>query len=191
MSDTRTGRLVQPLEDATVRQEWGTVGENPIRLDHADAERLTEALNADHAGAFNLFYLTRKHYWTAEGAEAEEVADFLKGAYERARTINDDLAVRISQLGGLPASTPPAIQEYAPVHLEAEHCYSLRASLEGDLEAYATLVASMRDHVSLAQDLGDEATVKLLRAHLESLEADADDLQDYLADDTLVRLGGA
>ncbi|GGL36957.1 DNA starvation/stationary phase protection protein [Halarchaeum grantii] len=186
MTSPQHGRLVHDLEGATVRQAWGTMEENAVRIDRADAERLVGALNADHAGAFNLFYLLRKHYWTAEGAEHEDVADVLKRGYQRARTINDDLAERITQLGGVPASTPPQLQEYAPVHLEAEHLFDLRASLEGDLDAYATLVASMREHVALADDLGDEATSELLREHLEDLEDDAHDIEEFLADDTLV-----
>ncbi|GGL56179.1 DNA starvation/stationary phase protection protein DpsA [Halocalculus aciditolerans] len=187
MTQPRTGRLVHDLDGATVRQAWGTVEENAVRLDRADAERVVEALNVDHASAFNLFYLLRKHYWTAEGAEHEEVADFLKDAYQRARALNDDLAERITQLGGVPASTPPQLQEYAAVHLEAEHLFDLRSSLEGDLEAYATLAASMREHVALAADVGDEATRELLQEELEEVEEDAHTLENLLADDTLVR----
>jgi len=187
VSDSQQGRLVRELEGADVRQEWGTVRENAVRLDPEDAERVVEALNAVHAGAFNLFYLSRKHYWTAEGAEAEEVADFLKGVYERLRTTNDDVAERINELGGVPASTPPDIQEYATVHLEAEHLYSLRASLEGDLEAHATLAACVRDAIEVADDVGDEATRELLQERLEELEEDASTIEDFLEDDTLVR----
>lgn len=187
MSDTQRGRLVHELEGATVRQEWGTVEENAIRLDREDAAEVIEALNAVHAGAFNLFYLTRKHYWTAEGAEAEEVADFLKDVYERLRTTNDDVAERINALGGVPASTPPHIQEYATVHLEAEHLYSLRASLEGDLEAHAALAACVRDAIETADEVGDEATRELLQERLEEIEDDAATIEDYLADDTLVQ----
>jgi len=188
MANPQTGRLVQPLDGATVRQEWGTVEENALRLDREDAARVVEALNADHAGAFNLFYLLRKHYWTAAGAEHEQVADVLKDGYERARGLNDAIAERITELGGVPASTPPQIQEYSPVHLEAEHLFDLRASLTGDLEAYATLAASMRDHVTLAKQVGDEATVELLQDELEDLEAAAHDLEELLADDTLVEV---
>ncbi|MBP1954573.1 hypothetical protein J2752_001485 [Halarchaeum rubridurum] len=131
MAEPRTGRLVRELDGAAVRQEWGTVTENAVRLDREDAARMVEALNADHAGAFNLFYVLRKHYWTAEGAEHEDVADVLKAQYERARELNDDLAERITTLGGVPASTPPTLQEYAPVHLEAEHHFDLAPPSKG------------------------------------------------------------
>lgn len=178
--------LVREPEAGERRQEWDTVEENPLRIDRDDAAEVVDLLSVDHAGSFNLFYLLRKHYWTAEGAEFHEVAEFLENAYKRLRAINDDLAVRIVELGGIPPNTPPTIQEHAEVHLEAEDLYDLRASLEGDLEGYATLVATMRDHVRRVEELGDSGTGERLRDHLETLEADAHEIEQLLADDTLV-----
>ncbi|WP_142859479.1 ferritin-like domain-containing protein [Salinigranum halophilum] len=181
------GRLVREPETGERRQEWGTLAENALRIDPTDAEVLVDALSIDHAGSFNLFYLLRKHYWTAAGAEHEEVADVLLDAYRRVRAVNDDLAIRIVELGGIPPNTPPTIQERAEVHLEAEDLYDLRASLEGDLEGFATLIETMREHVGLAEERGDPGTAELLRNRLAGLEADADDIESALADETLVR----
>lgn len=179
--------LVREPESGECRQEWGTIRENKLRIDRDEAGVIVDALSVDHAGSFNLFYLLRKHYWTAEGAEHDEVADFLEDAYKRVRVINDDLAVRIVELGGIPPNTPRTIQERAEVHLEAEDLYDLRASLEGDLEGYATLIVSMREHVGLVEDVGDAATGELLRDRLEDLENDAHEIEQLLEDDTLVR----
>lgn len=179
--------LIREPETGDRRQEWDTVEENELRIPRDDAEVIIDALKIDHAGSFNLFYLLRKHYWTAEGAEFEEVADFLEDAYKRVRDINDSLAVRIVELGGVPPNTPPTIQEHAEVHLEAEDLYSLRASLEGDLEGYATLVASMREHIEVAEEVGDAGTSERLRDHLEALEEDVHEIEQLLEDDTLVR----
>jgi len=183
----KQGRLVREPETGERRQEWGTVAENAPRVDRVDAEAIVDALSIDHAGSFNLFYLLRKHYWTAEGAEHGDVGDFLEEAYKRVRDVNDDLAIRIVELGGIPPNTPPTIQERAEVHLEAEDLYDQRASLEGDLEGYAILVASMREHIALAEGRGDPGTAELLRDHLEDLEEDAHVVEQFLEDDTLVR----
>lgn len=188
MSEPKRGRLVRPLEGATVRQERETVAGNAVRLDADEAARMAEALNVVHAGTFNLFYLVRKHYWGAEGAESGDVAEFLEGAYGRLRDIDDDVAERIAEVGGVPVSTPPEIQEYAPVHLEAEHLYSLRASLEGDLDAYATLAVAFREAIDAAIEAGDEASRELLEDHLETLEEDAHTIERYVEDDTLVEV---
>jgi len=186
VSEPKRGRLVRDLPDGTVRQEAGTVEESAVRLDPDDAAEMVEALNAVHAGAFNLFYLVRKHYWSAEGAESGAVAEFYGAAYRRLREIDDAVARRVTELGGVPVSTPPEIQEYAPVHLEAEHLYSLRASLEGDLAAYATLAASVRDAVDVADAIGDEASRELLEDRLETIEDDAHTIERFVEDDTLV-----
>jgi DNA-binding ferritin-like protein len=186
VSDPKQGRLVQALEGATVQQERETVHANPVGLDAEEAARMVEALNVVHAGTFNLFYLVRKHYWGAEGAESGAVAEFLQGAYGRLRAVDDDVAKRATVIGGVPVSTPPEIQEYAPVHLESEHLYSLRASLEGDLDAYATLAVAFREAIDVAVAVGDEASRELLEDRLETLEEDAHTLERYVEDDTLV-----
>ena len=178
--------LVREPETGDRRQEWGTVGTNDLRIEPEAVETIVDALSVDCAGSFNLFYLLRKHYWTAEGAEFREVAAFLEGAYKRVRAINDDLAVRIVELGGIPPNTPPTIQERAKVRLEAEDLYDLRASLAGDLEGYATLVASVREHVELAREVGDFGTAERLDDHLTALEDDAHALEQFLESDTLV-----
>lgn len=183
----RHGPLVREPETGERRQEWGTIAENAVRLDPSDAEAVVDALSVDHAGSFNLFYLLRKHHWTAEGTQHETVADFLADAAQRVREMNDEVAIRIVELGGIPPNTPPTIQERAEVHLEAEDRYDLRASLAGDLEGYATLVAGLRDHVELVEGRGDQTSGTLLRDHLDALESDADTIQRLLEADTLVR----
>lgn len=188
MSEPKRGRLVRDLSDGTVRQERGTVEENAVRIDPEAAAEMVEALNVVHAGTFNLFYLLRKHYWGAEGAESGDVAEFLQGAYQRLREIDDVLADRIAEIGGVPVNTPPDVQEYAPVHLEAEHLYTLRASLEGDLEAYAELAVSFREAIDTADELGDQTSRDLLADRLETLEDDAHTIERYVEDDTLVEV---
>ncbi|MDF9748479.1 DNA starvation/stationary phase protection protein DpsA [Natrinema salsiterrestre] len=183
----KQGQLVREPDTGERRQEWGTIAENALRIDRADAEAIIDALSVDHAGSFNLFYLLRKHYWTAAGAEHEEVTNFLEDAYKRVREVNDDLAIRIVELGGIPPNTPPRLQERAEVPLEAEDLYDLRASLKGDLEGYAILIVSVREHIALAEEKGDLGTAELLREHLENLEDDAHAIEQLLEDDTLVR----
>jgi len=179
--------LVREPETGTRRQEWGTVEANHLRVDRDEAERIVGTLSIDHAGSFNLFYLLRKHYWAAAGAEFNQIAEFLESAYKRMRAINDELAFRIVELGGIPPNTPPTIQDRADVHLEAENLYDLRTSLEGDLEGYATLLVTMREHVDVVEDRGDVATSHILREHLETMEADANEIEQFLEDDTLTR----
>ncbi|WP_129113242.1 DNA starvation/stationary phase protection protein DpsA [Halegenticoccus tardaugens] len=170
-----------------VRREWGTVVENDLRLPREAAAMLVDALNAELSGLYILFNQVRKHYWTVEGAESTEVADFLASAADRLAETTDDVALRVHALGGVPVCGPMGIREHAPMYIEAANRYDLRSSLARDLDGYATLAVRMREHVELAAELGDAATGELLRGRLRVLEADAQTLDRYLADDTLVR----
>lgn len=174
------------LDDSHVRQEWGTMADNALRLDRDAAERLVTALNAEVAGLYILFNQVRKHRWLVEGRESEPVGDFLAAAADRLSEMTDEVAIRIHALGGVPACGPMGIREYAPMDIEAAHHYDVRSSLERDLDGYATLAAQWRAHVELADDLGDPTTSDLLRGHLKTLEADAHVLARYLADEALV-----
>ncbi|GAD51599.1 non-specific DNA-binding protein Dps / iron-binding ferritin-like antioxidant protein / ferroxidase [Halarchaeum acidiphilum MH1-52-1] len=178
--------LRNPGEDA-LRREWDTVGDNELRLDRADAARVVEALNADLSGLYILFNQLRKHYWTMEGAEVRPVIEFLEDAADRLSEATDEIAIRVHALGGVPVNGPMGIRQHAPMRIEGADVYALRPSIRNDLEAYAILVAQMREHVELAQDVGDETTVEILREHLRTIEEDAHDVEKLLADDTLVR----
>jgi starvation-inducible DNA-binding protein len=170
-----------------VRREWDTVGENDLRIDRESAARIVEALNAELSGLYILFNQVRKHYWVVEGAESNDVGDFLEDAADRLTDMTDDLAIRVHALGGVPVCGPMGIRQHAPIHIEAPHHYDVRSSLDRDLDGYATLAVQMRDHVELVERLGDKTTGELLRDHLKTLEDDAHTLEKYLADDTLVR----
>mgnify|MGYP000159196189 CR=1 FL=1 len=173
-------------DDEHVRREWGTVGENSLRIDPEKAERLVGAMNRDLSGLYIVFNQLRKHYWTLEGAESGEVIDFLQDAADRLSDATDDIALRVHALGGVPVNGPMGIRQHAPLRIEAGDVYDIRSALANDLNGYATLAVSLREHVSLATELGDETTVELLRGHLRTIEEDAHTLERYLADDSLV-----
>lgn len=170
-----------------VRREWDTVGGNDLRVRPAAAERVVEALNDDLSGLYILFNQVRKHYWLVEGAESNDLRDALRGAADRLTGMTDDIAIRVHALGGVPVCGPMGIRQHAPLSIEAPHHYDVRSSLARDLDGFATLAVLLRDHVELAERLGDGGTAELLHDHLRTIEEEADALEKYLSDDTLVR----
>jgi DNA-binding ferritin-like protein len=170
----------------TVRQEFGTVRENPVRLDKGKAEQSIDALNSDLAATYVLYHQLRKHHWTVSGAEHEQLHDWLDDAAEDAEESADEMAERVAALGGVPVSGPAALEEHAPVEFEGADVYGVRTSMENDLEMYGDIIESIREHVMLAENLGDYATSEVLRDRLEELEEDAEDIRGFLDDDTLV-----
>jgi starvation-inducible DNA-binding protein len=170
----------------TLRREAGTVEENAVRIDTDKAEQVIEALNTDLAGTYVLYHQLRKHHWNVAGAEYEQLHDWFDDAAEDAEDNADDIAERVQALGGVPISGPSSLEDHSPVDFEGEGVYDARTSMENDLEMYGDLIESMREHISLAEDLGDYASGELLRDTLEDLEDDAHELEHFLEDDTLV-----
>ena len=170
----------------TVRQEAGTVGENPVRLDEEKAEQIVEALNRDLADAYVLYHQLHKHHWNVEGAEFNDVHVFLQEAYETVEAAADELAERLQAIGGVPHASMPALTQAATVEPEDEDVYDVRTSLENDVEMYGDIIESYREHVELAAGLGDHATAHMLREQLAELEDHAHHFDHYLEDDTLV-----
>lgn len=174
-------------DSTEIRRQWATVAETPLRLEQRDTERIVDALNTELSGLYILFNQIRKHYWTFAGAEHRHLAAFLEGAADRLAELTDDIAIRVHALGGVPVCGPMGMRQHAPVDIEAPDVYDGRTSLENDLDGYATLAVSMRDHIRLADEIGDEATSEILRRAIRDLEEDAATLDKYLADDTLLR----
>mgnify|MGYP000058939963 CR=1 FL=1 len=170
----------------TVRQEAGTVGENPVRLEEEKAEQIIEALNTDLADAYVLYHQLHKHHWNVEGAEHRDIHVFLQEAYEDVEAAADEIAERLQAIGGVPHASMTALSDAATVDPEDEDVYDIRTSLANDLELYGDIIESYRGHIELAEGLGDYATAEMLREQLEDVEEHAHVIDHYLEDDTLV-----
>jgi len=169
-----------------VSREFGTVEENDLRLDVEKAEQIIDALNQDLADTYVLYHQVKKHHWNVEGAEFRDIHLFLGEAAEHLEEAADELAERAQALGGTPISGPAAQEEHASVEYEGQDIYDIRTSLEHDLETYGDVIESARDHIELAENLGDHATAQILRENLVQVEEDAHHIEHYLAGDTLV-----
>ena len=170
----------------TVRRPAGSVHENPVRLEQDKAEQVIEALNTDLADAYVLYHQLHKHHWNVEGAEHLPIHRWLQEAYEEVELAADELAERIQALGGVPHASMPTLAEAATVEPEDEDVYDIRTSFEHDLEMYGEIITSYREHIKLAEGLGDYTTSEMLREQLVDLEEHAHVIDHYLEDDTLV-----
>ena len=172
----------------SVSREFGSIEDNDLRLDTEKAEQIIDALNQDLADTYVLYHQVKKHHWNVEGAEFRDLHLFLGDAAENAEAAADELAERAQALGGTPISGPAEQAEHASVEYEGQEVFDIRASLEHDLEMYGDVIESLRDHIELAENLGDHATAQILREILVTTEEDAHHIEHYLGDDTLVQL---
>ena len=157
-----------------------------LRLDQEKTEQLVDALNTDLAATYVLYHQLKKHHWNVEGAEFNDIHVFLGEAAEELEEIADQLAERAQALGGAPIASGKRLEEHAPIEPEGADVYDIRTSLRNDMELYGDVIETVRDHVELAQGLGDHATSEILRQGLVEMEEQAHHLEHYLEDDTLV-----
>jgi starvation-inducible DNA-binding protein len=169
-----------------VLREFGSIEENELRLDTEKSEQIIDALNTDLAATYTLYHQLKKHHWNVAGAEFRDLHLFLGEAADNAEEAADQLAERAQALGGTPVAGLTALDDHSPVEPEDDDIYNIRTSLENDLEVYGDIIESLRDHVTLATNLGDHATAQILREILVEVEEDAHHIEHYLEDDTLV-----
>lgn len=169
-----------------VRQEAGTVGGNPLRLEEEKAEQIIDALNTDLADAYVLYHQLHKHHWNVEGAEHLGIHRFLQEAYEEVEEAADEIAERVQALGGVPNASMATLSDVATVEPEDEDVNDIRTSLSNDLDMYGDIIESYREHIELAEGLGDHGTAHMLREQIIEVEEHAHVIDHYLEDDTLV-----
>ncbi len=173
--------------ELTPRQEADTIEESEaLRIPEEKAEEIVEALQVDLASTYVLYHQIKKHHWVVEGAEFLEIHEFLGEAAEELEEAADELAERIQALGGVPVASGAALEERSPLEPEGEDVYDIRPSLEHDMALYGDMIESLREHVKLANSLGDYTTEEQLKETLEDAEEYAHHIEHYLEDDTLV-----
>jgi DNA-binding ferritin-like protein len=170
----------------TLRRRAGSVEETALKIDPEKAEQLVDALNTDLAATYVLYHQIKKHHWNVEGAEFLELHGYLGEIAADLEEGADELAERAQAIGGVPLSGGSTFEKHAPIEPEEEDVYDVRTSLRNDIEAFGVIIETIRDHVELADDLGDYTTEELLRETLETVEEHAHHLEHYLEDDTLV-----
>lgn len=171
--------------DRTVLQTADDLEANPIGLDDEVVSELVGALNDDLAALQVLAQQVHKHHWNVEGPEFLGIHEFLGDAYETLEEAIDEVAERITALGGVPVAGPEAITEQPLVDFEGEDIYDIRSSLSADLDDYETVATAIREDALLARDLGDLGTADLLQDILGDIEEDAHHIDHFLESDTL------
>jgi starvation-inducible DNA-binding protein len=174
---TATGR--------TVRQTADETEQNPLGIEDEVAAELVVTLNDSLATMQVVARQVQKHHWNVEGPQFLGIHEFLGDAYDTLEERIDELAERITALGGVPVAGPEAATERSLVTFEGETVYDIRSSLEADLDAYETLVTTLREDARLAQQSGDLGTANLLQDVLAEIEEDAHHVEHFLGDDTV------
>ncbi|WP_030561074.1 DNA starvation/stationary phase protection protein Dps [Streptomyces aureocirculatus] len=148
-----------------------------------DGGKLISALSA-RLHALNDLHLTLKHvHWNVVGPHFIAVHEMLDPQVDRVRDMADDVAERISALGGVPKGTPGALvaertwDDYSIGRADAiAHLGALDMVYTGVIESYRTAIEKVGDLDPATEDLLIEQLRDLdqfqwfVRAHLESAQ---------------------
>ncbi len=145
----------------------------------ADREVVIKLLNEALATELVCVLRYKRHYFMAQGIYAEPVAqEFLKHANEE-QTHADQLAMRITQLGGAPDFNPNILASRS--HSEYKEGTSLVDMVYEDLVAERIAIQSYMEMVLYIGDK-DPTTRRLLEGVMGVEEEHADDMAKILAD---------
>lgn len=183
MSERNSGEQDRRADDVPreVRQQAGTIQSNPVRLDRDRATQIVEALNVDLAATGVVVHQLRKHSWCVSGPNSRDVRSLFVDAATDIDRHRDVLARRVTTLGGVPRSSPAALERHSPIPFEGADVYDARTSLANDRQALGDLVESLSSHVELAESLGDHSTGNLLRDLLVAVERSLAEIDALLA----------
>ena len=165
--------------DTIRKQARQHIDQGPITSSYgADRERVIKVLNEVLATEIVCVLRYMRHYYVADGLQAEPVKqEFLEHANSE-RDHADRAAKRIVQLGGEPDLNPAVLAQRS--HTEYAVGQSLADMIKEDLVAERIAVASYQEIVRWLGD-GDPTSRRMMEGLLADEEEHADDLRSLLA----------
>jgi bacterioferritin len=143
----------------------------------ADLERVIYVLNQALATELVCVLRYKRHYFTADGLDAQAAADeFLEHAGEE-QDHADQIAARIQQLGGEPDFNPDTLTGRS--HSEYDSSKELESMIREDLVAERIAIAAYTEIINWLGD-GDPTTRRMLESILAVEEEHAEDMLDLL-----------
>ena len=154
------------------------IEEGAMTFDYkADRDTVIKLLNEALATEIVCVLRYRRHYFMAEGMNAESVkSEFLAHAGEE-QAHADQLAERIVQLGGEPNLSPDGLADRS--HSEYSEGENLEDMIKEDLVAERIAIESYRDMIAFVGS-DDPTTRRLLEEILMKEEEHAEDLVSLL-----------
>lgn len=171
------GSMVKDVQ--TIRERARQhIEEGALTADYkADRDTVVKLLNEALATEIVCVLRYRRHYFMAQGMNAESVkAEFLAHAGEE-QAHADELAERIVQLGGEPNLSPDGLS--ARSHSEYVEGDDLEEMIKEDLVAERIAIESYRDMIAFVGS-DDPTTRRLLENILMKEEEHAEDLVSLL-----------
>ena len=146
---------------------------------HADRDTVVRLLNEALATELVCTLRYKRHYFMAKGIHAESVAaEFLEHAQDEQQHA-DQIAARITQLGGAPDFSPEGLATRS--HAEYVEGDSLEDMIREDLVAERIAIDSYREIIAYLGE-NDPTSRRVMEEILAKEEEHADDLANLMED---------
>lgn len=159
--------------------------DSPVALDIESRKQIGEQLDQHQASMFVLFHQYQKHHWLVEGPQFRDLHHYFEDVYNQLHKDLDEIAERLTALGGIPTSSPSSMAKLSYIAHEPEGQFAVRKMLEHDLAAEKKLIQALRHTIASCSDIPDFATATMLKGMLINAEDRAHHLDHYLANEGL------
>lgn len=173
------------MHTLNLKQAPNAILDNPLGLSKAAITPVVQDLNQDLATTYTYYHQIKKHHWVVEGPEYMPLHKFLDEWAAGLLKAGDELAERITALGGCPVSGPAAQQSRAVIEVEPEGVFDLRGMLEKDLQDGGRIAVALREHIARAALAGDYGTEQMLKEILVGHEQNVHHLEHFLGSASL------
>jgi len=130
----------------------------PIGLGENVRGASTDALNQLLADTMVLRDLYKKHHWQVSGATFYQLHLLFDKHYTEQVELMDELAERVTSLGGVPLAAPHDVAEASSIPRPPKGRESVPAQLSRLLDAHEQILIESRRAVKEADQNGDDGT---------------------------------
>ncbi len=127
-------------------------------------EKIIEVLNEDRAAELGAIIQYMGHHYEAEGVESPAIIEIFKSTAIDEMKHAEKLGERIAYLGGEPTKKPAEIKKGG----------NIKKMMQDDLASENGAIKRYKEHVKLADALGDPTTRLMLEGILSEEEGHAD-----------------
>jgi len=153
---------MQPNGRQTDVQEYGTVINRPLSLDHKVRLASVEALNQILADTMTLRDMYKKHHWQVSGPTFYQLHLLFDKHYGEQSELVDTLAERIQTLGGVAIAMAHDVAETTRVARVPRGREDATIQLFRLLQAHELIIDESREAAHAAAASGDDGTNDLL-----------------------------
>ncbi|MBI4497805.1 MAG: DNA starvation/stationary phase protection protein [Chloroflexi bacterium] len=173
-----------------VRYRVGEIKGGALGLSEDVCRQVCDLLNTDLASEFVLYHQYKKHHWVVEGPEFASLHKLLDEHADGVRELADEIAERMTYLGGVPYSRMSTLEQKSFIQCEDEGVFDLREMLERDRQANITMCQRLRQQIEQCRSLKDYGTEFCLMEWTVKHEKWVHELDALLAQESLTKAIG-